>query len=185
MTSDRGRQQGERVWTAFEAEALPHLDRLFRVAMWFEQNRAEAEDLVQETFKEALASFHRFKPGTNCRAWLISILQHIRSNRQRAKSRAPFVADPLERAANTVPFTPPVPQELTDADVLAALRRIPEPYQEVIVLCDIEELTYKEIAAALSIPVGTVMSRLHRGRAFLRQELAAYAGAIRRRHEGL
>jgi len=91
----------------------------------------------------------------------------------------------LERAADAVPFTPPVPQELTDDEVLAALGRIPVPYQEVIVLCDVEEFTYKEIAAALSLPVGTVMSRLHRGRALLRRELAAYANAVRRRHEGL
>ncbi|HEV8318689.1 MAG TPA: sigma-70 family RNA polymerase sigma factor [Vicinamibacterales bacterium] len=185
MTSDRARQHDERVWATFEAEALPHVDRLFRLAMWFERDRDEAEDLVQETLKEALASFHRFTAGTNCRAWLVSILQHIRGNRRRARSRSPFIADPLERAADAVPFTPPVPQELTDDEVLAALGRIPVPYQEVIVLCDVEEFTYKEIAAALSLPVGTVMSRLHRGRALLRRELAAYANAVRRRHEGL
>jgi RNA polymerase sigma-70 factor (ECF subfamily) len=185
MTSDRVRHHRQRVWATFEAEALPHLDRLFRLAMWFERDRDEAEDLVQETLKEALASFHRYKAGTNCRAWLVSILQHVRANRQRAKSRSPFVDDPLERAANIVAFTPPVPQELTDEDVLAALGRIPVPYQEVIVLCDVEELTYKEIAAALNLPVGTVMSRLHRGRALLRRELTAYAGASRRCHEGL
>ena len=184
MTTDIGQQHGERVWAAFEAEALPHLDRLFRLAMWFERDRAEAEDLVQETLKEALASFHRFEPGTNCRAWLVSILQHLPGNRQRARSRSPFIADPLERAANAVPFRPSIPQELTDEEVLAALGRIPVPYQEAIVLCDVEELTYKEIASALSLPVGTVMSRLHRGRALLRRELAAYAGAMRRRHEG-
>ena len=78
MTSDRGRRDDERVWTAFEAEALPHLDRLFRLAMWFERDRDEAEGLVQETLKKALASFHRYKTGTNCRAWLVSILQHVR-----------------------------------------------------------------------------------------------------------
>ena len=70
-------------WAAFEAEALPHLDRLFRLAMWFERNRSEAEDLVQETMMQALQSFHRFRPGTNCRAWLTTILQNVRSNRRR------------------------------------------------------------------------------------------------------
>jgi RNA polymerase sigma-70 factor (ECF subfamily) len=185
MTSDRARHNRERAWATFEAEALPHMERLFRLAMWFERDRAEAEDLVQETLKEALASFHRFKAGTNCRAWLVSILQHVRGNRQRAKGRSPFINDPLERAANAVPFTPPIPQELTDEDVLAALGRIPVPYQEVIVLCDVEELTYKEIAAALNLPLGTVMSRLHRGRALLRRELAAYADGTRRRNHGL
>ena len=114
----------------------------------------------------------------------MSILHHLRGNRQRAKRRSPFVDDPLERIANAVPFTPPVPQELTDEDVLAALGRIPEPYQEVIVLCDVEELSYRQIAHALSVPVGTVMSRLHRGRALLRRELAAYANIDRWRRSG-
>ena len=161
-------------WTAFEREALPHADRLFRLAMWFERNRPEAEDLVQETLMQALASFHRYKPGTNCRAWLVSILQHVRSNRWRAKSRLPVVSDAEERFLKTLPFVPPVPQTLTDEDVLAALERIPPQYQEVILLCDVEEFTYKEIAASLEIPLGTVMSRLHRGRELLRIELAGY-----------
>lgn len=75
---------GEQTWSAFEAEALPHVDRLFRLALWFERNRPDAEDLVQETMTQALESFHRFQSGTNCRAWLVTILQHVRSNRRRA-----------------------------------------------------------------------------------------------------
>ena len=81
-------------WDAFEAEAMPHVDRLFRLAMWWERDRADAEDLVQETLVQALQSFHRFTLGTNCRAWLITILQHVRSNRRRAKARQPTVEDP-------------------------------------------------------------------------------------------
>src|SRR5262245_9007976 len=164
-------------WRGFEAEALPHLASLFRVAMWFERNRAEAEDLVQETLRQALESFHRYTPGTNCRAWLMSILHHLRSNRRRAKLRSPFVDDPDDRLAGTVPFVPPIPEQLTDEDLLAALERIPSQYQEVILLSDVEEFTYKEIASALSIPIGTVMSRLHRGRALLRQELVTKVAA--------
>ena len=160
-------------WAGFEAEALPHLDRLFRLAMWLERNRSEAEDLVQETMMQALQSFHRFRPGTNCRAWLTTILQNVRSNRRRARGRSPLVDDPDDRIGHATPFVPPVPQELTDEALLGALERIPVPFQEVIVLCDVEELTYKEIADALSIPLGTVMSRLHRGRALLRAELGA------------
>ena len=167
-------------WAAFEAEALPHMDRLFRLAMWFERNRQEAEDLVQETMVQALRSFHRFQPGTNCRAWLVTILQHLRSNRRRARIRSPLVSDPDDRAAEALSFVPPIPQQLTDETVLSALRRIAPHYQEVIVLCDVEELTYKEIAEALAIPIGTVMSRLHRARAQLRSELAAWAGPFRR-----
>ena len=171
-------------WAVFEAEALPHAQRLFRLAMWFEGNRAEAEDLVQETMMQALRSFHRFQPGTNCRAWLTTILQHVRSNRRRARGRSPLVEDPDDRIAETVPFVPPVPQHLMDEEILDALARLPPSFQEVIVLCDVEELTYKEIAEALAIPIGTVMSRLHRGRALLRSELGALAAAPGGRRAG-
>src|SRR5262245_62554155 len=164
-------------WRGFEAEALPHLASLFRVAMWFERNRQEAEDLVQDTLRQALESFHRYTPGTNCRAWLMSILHHLRSNRKRARGRSPIVAD-ADDLASAMPFVPPVPEQLTDEDLLSALKRIPAQYQEVIVLSDVEELPYKEIAAALAIPIGTVMSRLHRGRALLRQELTRGTGQV-------
>ena len=171
----------DREWPAFEAEALPHADRLFRLAMWFEGDRSEAEDLVQETMMQALRSFHRFQPGTNCRAWLTTILQNLRKNRRRARSRSPLVEDPDDRIAEAVPFVPPVPQQLTDEEVLGALKRIPAAFQEVVVLSDVEDLTYREIADALEIPLGTVMSRLHRGRALLRSELAASTNARGRR----
>src|SRR5882672_2505729 len=181
MTRTPAPSAADQTWAAFEAEALPHADRLFRLAMWFERNRSEAEDLVQETMMQALQSFHRFQPGTNCRAWLVTILQHVRSNRWRAAQRSPLVDDPDDRIANTIPFVAPVPDALTDEDMLSALGRIPVQFQEVIVLCDVEELTYKETADALAIPVGTVMSRLHRGRAFLRSELGTSATAFSRR----
>jgi len=163
----------EIAWSRFETEALPHLGSLFRMAMWFERNRDEAEDLVQDTLRQALESFHRYTPGTNCRAWLMSILHHLRSNRRRAKGRSPIVPETDDALASTVPFVPPVPEHLTDEDLLGALRRIPAQYQEVIVLSDVDELPYKEIARTLAIPIGTVMSRLHRGRALLRRQLTA------------
>jgi RNA polymerase sigma-70 factor, ECF subfamily len=168
----------EPAWRAFETEALPHVDRLFRLAMWLERDRAEAEDLVQETLTQALQSFHRFSPGTNCRAWLTTILQHIRSNRRRARNRTPVENAAIEeRFAQTLAFVPPVPDHLTDEDVLGALRQIPETYQEVILLCDVQEMTYKEVASALNIPIGTVMSRLHRGRELLRVALSSNSAA--------
>jgi RNA polymerase sigma-70 factor (ECF subfamily) len=170
----------DRVWTTFEAEALPHVDRLFRLAMWFERSRSEAEDVVQDTMIQALKSFHRFQPGTNCRAWLVTILQHVVSNRRRTRARSVVVDDPEDRIAHTIPFVPPVPQNLSDEDILGALQRLPPQFQEVIVLSDVEELTYKEIAETLSIPLGTVMSRLHRGRGLLRSELAAARNAPKR-----
>lgn len=167
------------LWTEFETEALPHADRLFRLAMWLERDRQDAEDLVQETMIQALQSFHRYTRGTNCRAWLSSILQHVRSNRRRARYRRAEVPDVDDRIAETVPFVPAVPERLMDEELLAALRAIPEAQQAVIVLCDVEEMTYKEIAEALSIPIGTVMSRLHRGRALLRRQLDRAGGAAR------
>ena len=157
----------------FEVEVLPHAGRLFQLAMWFERNRADAEDVVQETMMQALRSFHRFQPGTNCRAWLTTILQHIVSNRRRAKGRSIVVSDSDDRIADTVPFVPLVPHDLTDELLLGSLRRLPTVFQEVILLCDIEELSYKEAAEALRMPIGTLMSRLHRGRAQLRSELVA------------
>jgi len=160
-------------WAAFEGEVLPHTDRLFRLAMWLQRDPADAEDVVQETMIQALRSFHRFQPGTNCRAWLITILQRIVSNRRRAKGRSIVVDDPDDRIANAVPLVPPIPQELTDELVLGSLRRLPTAFQDVILLCDVEDLSYKEAAEALAIPMGTVMSRLHRGRAQLRAELRA------------
>lgn len=168
----------ESAWKTFETEALPHVDRLFRLAMWLERDRAEAEDLVQETLTQALRSFHRFTPGTNCRAWLTTILQHVRSNRRRARNRAPVENAAIEeRFGQTLPFVPPVPDHLTDEDVLGALRRIPDTYQQVILLSDVQEMTYKEIASALNIPIGTVMSRLHRGRELLRVALGSRASS--------
>jgi RNA polymerase sigma-70 factor (ECF subfamily) len=168
------RVSDQATWETFEAEAMPHVERLFRLAMWLERNRAEAEDLVQETLTRALQSFHRYTPGTNCRAWLTTILQHVRSSRRRAQGRSPIADGGFEeRVANTVAFAPPVPDTLTDEDLLAALESIPSQYQEVILLCDLQEMSYKEIAAALNIPLGTVMSRLHRGRELLRNALTA------------
>ncbi len=183
MDADTG---SDRNWRTFEAEAIPHVDRLFRHAMWLERNRAEAEDLVQETLVQALQAFHRFTPGTNCRAWLVSILQHVRANRRRKRGRIGVDSRVDEQAANVVAFVPPVPDSLTDEDMLLALRQIPQHHQEVILLCDVEDMTYKEIAAALDIPIGTVMSRLHRGRELLRVELArrgAGPAAASVRHE--
>jgi RNA polymerase sigma-70 factor (ECF subfamily) len=95
----------------------------------------------------------------------------VRSKRQRSDKRLALVSDPENDRVGTIPFVPPVPEQLTDEDILSALRRISPEYQEVILLCDVEELSYTKIATALDIPMGTVMSRLHRGREALRKEL--------------
>lgn len=176
--SKRTRQdERARAWAAFESEALPHLDALFHIARWLMRDRTEAEDLVQETFTQALASFHRFEPGTNCRAWLVTIMYRVRSKRIRSTSRLRLINDLEERIAETVAFEPPTPQGITEEEVLHALGRLPPQFQEVVVLSDVEDFTYKEIAEALSVPIGTVMSRLSRGRKLLRAELSDYARA--------
>lgn len=167
----------ESQWAAFEAEALPHLSALFRLAMWLVRDRAEAEDLLQDTFTQALQSFHRYEKGTNCRGWLISVMFHVNSNRRRAKTRLQLVSETDARIAETVAFDPPTPQGLTEEEVLNALRNLPPQFEEVVLLADIEDMAYKEIAEALDVPIGTVMSRLHRGRKLMRAALASYANS--------
>ena len=127
---------------------------------------------MQDTMAQALRSFHRFQPGTNCRAWLITILQRIVSNRRRAKGRSIVVSDPDD------PSPIPCPSfhrclRCSPTNWCYHPPRLPTMFQEVILLCDVEELWNKEAAHALAIPIGTVMSRLHRGRAQLRSELVA------------
>jgi RNA polymerase sigma-70 factor (ECF subfamily) len=160
----------------FEATILPHVDSVFRFAMWLIRDRTEAEDIVQETLTQALQSFHRFQPGTNALAWILSILRHVRSNRLRARQRRPEVVEADDRL-DALPAVEVTPQQVTDEEVLSALKALPPGFQEVIVLADVEELGYKEIATVLEIPIGTVMSRIHRARRLLRAALAEYAAA--------
>ncbi|MCA1652451.1 MAG: sigma-70 family RNA polymerase sigma factor, partial [Acidobacteria bacterium] len=150
---------------------MPHADRLFRLALWLERDRAEAEDLVQDTVAEALQSFHRFERGTNCRAWLISIMRHLQSKRWRARGRVRLVSEDEVDLAGTLTFEAPAPEHVTDDDMLRALEQLPDVFQEVLLLADVEELSYREIAAALTVPIGTVMSRLSRARQMMRQQL--------------
>ena len=168
-------QTKEEKWRTFEEEALPHLADLFRVAVWLVRNSAEAEDLVQETFTEALKSFHRYEVGTNCKAWMTTIMYHLNSKRKRKLGRMQIVEDADEMLADTLVFEPPVSQKITDEDVLTALEKVPPVFREVILLADVEEFAYREIAEILAVPIGTVMSRLHRGRKILRGELTGFA----------
>jgi RNA polymerase sigma-70 factor (ECF subfamily) len=157
----------------FEAEALSLSSQLFRVALRVCRDREKAEDLIQETYLQAWRSFHRFEIGTNLRAWLFKILFNVYYGDIR---RERLELTPIEEAiAETIAYDPPTPQQLTEEEVLAALERIPRDFQVPVVLADVEELSYREIADALRIPLGTVMSRLHRGRKLLRMELANYA----------
>ena len=159
----------------FEAEAMPHLNDLYRAASSMMGNRTEAEDIVQETYLQAWKSFHRFTPGTNCRAWLFKILFHVIQHHRRKWFKFRFADDGEEILEQTLVYESPVRQDLSDEDVLAAFREIPQAYREVVLLSDVYEFSYKEIQETLEIPIGTVMSRLSRGRQLLRTRLADFA----------
>ena len=170
-----GKDNKKSDWEDFENEALPHLESLYRTARWMLGNETEAEDLVQETLTQALNSFHRYERGTNCRAWLLKIMENLKLKRWRKLGQLKLVADTEEMIAETVAFEPPTPQNITDSDVLGALEKIPAQFRQVVLMADVEDFAYREIAGILQIPIGTVMSRLHRGRKLLRAELAVYA----------
>lgn len=169
------KSEKEQLWHDFEIEALPHAADLYRVAMYLKRNQDAAEDLVQETMMQALKSFHRYEKGTNCRAWLTTIMYHTHYKQIRKQTNLHLIADTEEKIAETVQFEAPIPQHLTDEDVLEALNKVPDAFREIVLLCDIEGFAYKEISTFLDVPMGTVMSRLHRGRKILRGALAVYA----------
>lgn len=156
---------------SFEVMALPHLNELFRTALHCLRNREAAEDCVQETCLQAQKCFHRFEAGTNCRAWLFKILLNVVRHHRRKWFRL-WPAD-MDVVLGTTPAPTAVPEELTDVGILAALREIPESFRKIVLLADVQEFSYREISDILGVPIGTVMSRLSRGRTLLRSKLAA------------
>jgi RNA polymerase sigma-70 factor, ECF subfamily len=156
----------------FEQEALPHLKRLYGSAYRMTHNAADAEDLVQETFLRAYRAFDRFTPGTNIRAWLFTILYRVRTDALRRTGRSPETVE-LEGEGPGVAARQEV-QAQVGTDLARALAGLPELFRAAVLLRDGEGLTYEEIARVMEVPIGTVMSRIHRGRALLR---AALGGA--------
>lgn len=163
----------------FEQEALPHLDTLYRVALRLTGESAAAEDLVQDTMLRALRAWSSFRPGSNARAWLVTILRNQFINGWRSQRRAPTGVD-MDALPEPADPADPDPEgrffsELVDEEVLQAVDELPDEFREVLVLSDMEGLPYADIATTLSIPVGTVKSRLFRARRILQGRLRRYA----------
>jgi RNA polymerase sigma-70 factor (ECF subfamily) len=175
----------------FDDEVLPHLDLLYRVALRLSGDPAQAEDLVQDAVLKALRAWSSFRPGSNVRAWLVTILRNEFINGWRKTRRAPQQVDGDSLPEPADPHDPD-PEgrffaELVDEEVTAALDAPPEEFRDVVVLSDLEGLPYAEVAEALAIPVGTVKSRLFRGRRILQGLLRRYAleaGVIRATDRG-
>jgi RNA polymerase sigma-70 factor (ECF subfamily) len=168
----------------FSKEAMLHLDHLYRVAFHLAKDQSEAQDLVQETFARSLAAYDQFKVGTNMKAWLTKILHNFFFDRYHQKNRWISEDDPIDQksaygkrlaAENPGPESHVLFREL-NAQITGALRKIPEEFRTAIVLVDMSDFSYEEAAEILSCPIGTIRSRLSRGRRLLHQHLKDYLG---------
>ena len=183
MTAQAKHQRG---WD-FEDAAMPFLDSLYNTAYRMARNPEDAEDLVQETYLKAYKYYDKFQEGTNFKAWLFKILKNTFINTYRKKQQTPRQGDFAEiedafeiQVSEEIRDRHKTPEDLAlegvlDADVQRAIRELPPDYRIAVLLADLEDLSYKEIASVLDVPVGTVMSRLYRGRKLLESELLKYA----------
>lgn len=175
---------------AFEEQMLPHIDALYRTALSMTKNSGDAEDLVQDTFLRAYQFFDQFQGGTNARAWLFRILTNLYINSYRRRTREPervsydeledfYLYNRLSDAQMTSGVSPEesVMQRLQGDAIRQAIERLPEEYRDTVVLADLNELSYQEISEILDIPIGTVRSRLSRGRRLVQKALWAFTEA--------
>jgi RNA polymerase sigma-70 factor, ECF subfamily len=180
------RRKTQATQTVVDREVLPHLDALHRYCLYLSKDRTEAEDLTQETLVKSIKSISSFKEGTNCKAWLFRIATNTFLNKVRRKPiqleyRDAYPADPgVGRTASSFVRANRTPEEsfvtqLSRSKVRDAIEALPSEFRPVVVLADLEGFAYREIAEILSCPIGTVMSRLHRGRRLLRTKLADWA----------
>jgi RNA polymerase sigma-70 factor (ECF subfamily) len=169
----------------FEEDALALSDQVYRVARHLASSREDADELMQETYARAFRSWRSFQPGTNMRAWLLRILTNLNIDRGRRQQRAPqmqpleandyFLYDRLAENGDGDSDEDRVVERLSQDDIVTALSAVPHDFRDVIVLVDLGDFSYADAAQILDIPVGTVMSRLHRGRRILKRELAESA----------
>jgi RNA polymerase sigma-70 factor, ECF subfamily len=169
----------------FEEDALALSDQVYRVARHLASSREDADELMQETYARAFRSWRSFTPGTNMRAWLLRILTNLNIDRGRRQQRAPqmqpleandyFLYDRLAENGDGVSDEDKVVERLSQDDIVTALSVVPHDFRDVLVLVDLGDFSYADAAQILDIPVGTVMSRLHRGRRILKRELAESA----------
>ncbi len=162
---------------SFEDLAMPLFDQLYNFAHWLTQDRVEAEDLVQETFAKALRGFSSFAPGTNFRAWMYRILRNTFLTTRTGLKATSTVPLDMDEDGPELAVTPETPETIlleraNQQLVREALEELPLPFREILLLCEVEEMSYQEIGETLSIPPGTVMSRLSRARTALRKLLA-------------
>jgi RNA polymerase sigma-70 factor (ECF subfamily) len=169
----------------FEEDALALSDQVYRVARHLASSREDADELMQETYARAFRSWRSFQPGTNMRAWLLRILTNLNIDRGRRQQRTPqmqpleandyFLYDRLSESGDGDSDEDKVVERLSQDDIVTALSAVPHDFRDVIVLVDLGDFSYADAAQILDIPVGTVMSRLHRGRRILKRELAESA----------
>lgn len=189
-TVDVSRESNDERKARFEREAMQYIDQLYAAALRMARNQADAQDLVQEAYTKAFSAFHQYKPGTNLKAWLYRILTNTYINLYRKRQREPHQANTdsvedwqlVQASAHTSSGLKSAESEaldhLPDSDVKNALQSLPEDFRMAVYYSDVEGFAYKEIAEILDIPIGTVMSRLHRGRRMLREQLAEYASEL-------